>query len=250
MAWWTLFKRELSSYFHSGVAYVVLFGSALAQGIQFLFIASMVMQNHYTQSSVMQVFFVWPLFWLLLLVQIPLITMRVFSEELKLGTIEMLLTAPVTDWDVVIAKFLGALVFFLVLWLPITLDLVALQLFSSPPPPVYWSQIGLTALTILLLGSFYVSIGVFTSALTRNQIIAAVLCFAFLFFTFGVSLLHFMQNLNDSVQAMISYVSSPEHLSNAGLGIFDSRPLVYYVTATLLMLYLAKSVVQSRRLKG
>jgi ABC-2 type transport system permease protein len=250
MAWWTLFKRELSSYFHSGVAYVVLFGSAVAQGIQFIFIASMVMQNHYTQQSVMQVFFVWPLFWLLLLVQIPLITMRVFSEELKLGTIEMLLTAPVTDWDVVIAKYLGALVFFLVLWLPITLDLIALQLFSSPAPPIYWSQIGLTALTVTLIGSFYVSIGVFTSALTRNQIVAAVLCFACLFFTFGVSLLHFMQSMNDTAQAVISYISSPEHLSNAGLGIFDSRPLVYYVTASLLMLYLAKSVVQGRRLKG
>jgi ABC-2 type transport system permease protein len=250
MAWWTLFKRELSSYFHSGVAYVVLFGSAVAQGIQFLFISSMVMQNHYTQQSVMQVFFVWPLFWLLLLVQIPLITMRVFAEEQKLGTIEMLMTAPVTDWDVVIAKYLGALVFFLVLWIPITLDLVALQLFSSPPPPVYWSQVGLTALTITLIGSFYVSIGVFTSALTRNQIIAAVLCFALLFFTFGVSLLHFVQNLDDSVQAAISYVSSPEHLTNAGLGVFDSRPLVYYITASVLMLYLAKSVMQSRRLRG
>jgi ABC-2 type transport system permease protein len=250
MAWWTLFKRELSSYFHSGVAYVVLFGSAVAQSIQFLFITSMVVENHYTQQSVMQIFFIWPLFWLLLLVQIPLITMRVFSEELKLGTIEMLLTAPVTDWDVVIAKYLGALVFFLVLWLPVTLDLVALQLFSSPPAPVYWSQIGLTALTILLVGSFYVSIGVFTSALTRNQIIAAVLCFALLFIPFGISLLHFMQNLNDNLQAWISYVSTPEHLSNAGQGIFDTRPLVYYITASILMLYLAKSVVQSRRLKG
>jgi ABC-2 type transport system permease protein len=250
MAWWTLFKRELSSYFHSGVAYVVLFGSAVAQSIQFLFITSMVAQSHYTQQSVMQIFFIWPLFWLLLLVQIPLITMRVFSEELKLGTIEMLLTAPVTDWDVVIAKYLGALVFFLVLWLPIVLDLTALQLFSSPPPAVYWSQIGLTALTVLLVGSMYVSIGVFTSALTRNQIVAAVLCFALIFVPFGVSLLHFMQNLNSNLQAWISYVSTPEHLGNAGQGIFDSRPLVYYVTASLLMLYLAKSVVESRRLKG
>jgi ABC-2 type transport system permease protein len=103
---------------------------------------------------------------------------------------------------------------------------------------------------VTLIGSFYVSIGVFTSALTRNQIVAAVLCFACLFFTFGVSLLHFMQSMNDTAQAVISYISSPEHLSNAGLGIFDSRPLVYYVTASLLMLYLAKSVVQGRRLKG
>jgi ABC-2 type transport system permease protein len=176
--------------------------------------------------------------------------MRVFSEELKLGTIEMLLTAPVRDWDVVVAKYLGALTFFLVLWLPIALDLFALQIFSAPPPPVYWSQIGLTALTILLVGSFYVSIGVFTSALTKNQIIAAVLCFALLFIPFGISLLRWIQNLNENLLAWVSYVSTPEHLQNAVQGIFDSRPLVYYCTATLLMLYLAKSVVEGRRLKG
>jgi ABC-2 type transport system permease protein len=250
MAWWTLYKRELSSYFHSGVAYVVLFGSAVAQSIQFLFIASKVVEIHYTEQSVMQIFFTWPLFWMLLLVQVPLITMRVFSEELKMGTIEMLLTAPVRDWDVVIAKYLGALTFFLVLWSPVALDLTALQLFSSPPPPVYWSEIWLTALTILLVGSFYVSIGVFTSALTKNQIIAAVLCFALLFIPFGVSLLKWIQNLDATLLAWVSYVSTPEHLQNAVQGIFDSRPLVYYITATILMLYLAKSVLESRRLKG
>jgi ABC-2 type transport system permease protein len=250
MAWWTLYKRELSSYFHSGVAYVVLFGSAVAQSIQFLFIVSKIVEIHYTEQNVLQIFFTWPLFWMLLLIQVPLITMRVFSEEFKLGTIEMLLTAPVRDWDVVLAKFLGALSFFLVLWLPIALDLTALQLFSSPPPPVYWSQIGLTALTILLVGAFYVSIGVFTSALTKNQIIAAVLCFAMIFVPFGVSLLKWIQNTDANLLAWVSYVSTPEHLQNAVQGIFDSRPVVYYVTVTVLMLYLAKSVLESRRLKG
>jgi ABC-2 type transport system permease protein len=198
----------------------------------------------------MQIFFTWPLLWVLLFIQVPLITMRVFSEELKLGTIEMLLTAPVRDWDVVVAKFLGALTFFFVLWLPIALDLTALQLFSAPPPPVYWSQIGLTVLTGALIGSLFVSIGVFTSALTKNQIIAAVLCFALLFIPFGISLLRWIQNLNENVLAWVSYVSTPEHLQNAVEGIFDSRPLVYYITATLLMLYLTKSVVEGRRLKG
>ncbi len=250
MAWWTLYKRELSSYFHSGVAYIVLFGTALVQSIEFLFITSKVVELHYVEQSVMQIFFTWPLLWVLLLIQVPLITMRVFSEELKLGTIEMLLTAPVSDWDVVVAKFLGALTFFLVLWLPIALDLTALQIFSAPPPPVYWSQIGLTVLTVVLVGSFYVSIGVFTSALTKNQIIAAVLCFALLFIPFGISLLRWIQNLNENLLAWVSYVSTPEHLQNAVQGIFDSRPLVYYATASLLMLYLAKSVVESRRLKG
>jgi len=250
MAWWTLFKRELSGYFHSGVAYLVLFASALVQGIVFGFLVQAVADNHITQVSVMQFFFITPLFWILLFVQIPLITMRTFSEELKMGTIEMLMTAPVRDWDVVAAKFLGALVFFCTLWLPVALDLVATQLFSSPAPPVYWSEIGLTALTIVLVGSFFVSIGIFASSLTRNQIIAAVLCFAFLFVPFGVSLLKYLKDTSPQAQEWIAYVSMLEHLNNSIHGIFDSRMLVFYITATLLLLYFTKSVVENRRIKG
>jgi ABC-2 type transport system permease protein len=251
MAFWTLYKREISSYFQSAVAYVVLFGSAIAQGVQFIFIVSAVMgPPAYTEKSVMQIFFVWGLFWLLLLVQVPLITMRVFSEEFKLGTIEMLLTAPVREWDIVLAKFAGALSFFLILWLPIALDLFALQIFSNPEPPVYWSQIGMTALTITLLGGFYVSLGVFTSVLTRNQIVAAVLCFALVFADFGFSLLRWIQHVDASLLAWVSYVSSPEHLENAVLGIFDTRPIVFYVTVTAFMLILTKSILEGRRLRA
>ena len=182
MAFWTLYKRELNSYFQSAIAYVVLFWQRGhdSRGAFFWFLLTAIMDANYKEQSVMQIYFTWPLFWLLLIGQVPLITMRVFSEEFKLGTIEMLLTAPVREWDVVLAKFFGALTFFLVLWLPIALDLCLLQIFSNPEPPVYWSQIGLTALTMTLVGGFYVSLGVFTSVLTKNQIIAAVLCFAFL----------------------------------------------------------------------
>jgi ABC-2 type transport system permease protein len=250
MAFWTLYKREFTSYFHSAVAYVVLFGSALVQGVQFWFILSAVVDENYKDQSVLQIFFTWPLFWMLIFVQVPLITMRVFSEEFKLGTIEMLLTAPVREWDVVLAKFFGALTFFLVLWLPVALDLTALQLFSVPPPPVYWSQIGLTALTITLVGGFFISLGVFTSALTKNQIIAAVLCFALLFVPFGLSLLRWIQHTDSSLLDWVSYISTSEHLQNAVMGIFDSRPLVFYVTVTAFILMLTKSLLESRRLRG
>ena len=251
MAFWTLYKREMNGYFQSAVAYVVLFGSAVAQGVQFIFIVTaLIGPPAYTEQSVMQIFFVWPLFWLLLLVQVPLITMRVFSEEFKLGTIEMLLTAPVREWDIVLAKFFGALSFFLILWLPVALDLFALQLFSNPEPPVYWSQIGMTALTVTLLGGFYVSLGVFTSVLTKNQIVAAVLCFALVFTAFGVSLLRWIQHVDAKMLAWVSYVSTPEHLQNAVNGIFDTRPLVFYVTVTAFMLVLTKSILEGRRLRA
>ena len=182
--------------------------------------------------------------------QVPLITMRVFSEEFKLGTIEMLLTAPVREWDIVLAKFFGALTFFLILWLPIALDLIALQIFSNPEPPVYWSQIGMTALTLTLVGRLYVSLGVFSSVLTKNQIIAAVLCFRCLLSLFGVSLWRWFQHVDAFTLAWISYVSRPEHLQNAVLGIFDTRPIVFYVTMTAFMLMLTKSILEGRRLRS
>lgn len=250
MAFWTLYKRELNSYFDSAIAYIVLAGSALAQGIQFILLVQLIVAANYKEQNVLQIFFTWPLFWILLLVQVPLITMRVFSEEFKLGTIEMLLTAPVREWDVVLAKFFGALTFFLILWLPIVLDLTSLQLFSNPPPPIFWGQIVLTTLTMILVGGFYVSLGVFTSVLTKNQIIAAVLCFALVFAAFGVAMLRWIQHIDTNLLEWISYISTPEHLQNAGQGLFDSRPLVFYITVTAFMLMLTQRILQGRRLKG
>ncbi len=250
MSFWTLYKREFGSYFQSAVAYIVLFGSALIQGFFFFVLVRMIMDANYKQQSVMQIFFNWPIFWFLLIVQVPLTTMRVFSEEFKLGTIEMLLTAPVTEWEVVLAKFFGALSFFLVLWLPIALDLTVLQIFSNPRPPVYWDQVGLTALTITLSGALYVSLGVFSSVLTKNQIIAAVLCIAFLLAFFGISLWKYVQHMDATTLGWISYVSLPEHLQNAVIGIFDSRMVVFYVTGTAFVLLVTKTILEGRRLRS
>jgi len=250
MAFWTLYKRELSSYFQSAVAYIVLFGSALIQGIFFIVLVRMVMDANYKEQSVMQIYFNWPIFWFLLIVQVPLTTMRVFSEEFKLGTIEMLLTAPVSEWEVVLAKFFGALSFFLILWLPTALDLAFLQLFSNPRPPLYWDQIGLTALTITLAGAFYVALGVFSSVLTKNQIISAVLCIAFLLASFGISLWKYVQHMDATSLDWIRYVSLPEHLQNAVIGIFDTRPVVFYISATAFVLLVTKTLLESRRLRG
>ena len=199
----------------------------------------------------MQIFFTWPLFWFLLLGQVPLITMRTFSEEFKLGTIEMLLTAPVREWDIVLAKFFGAA---FLLSRPLAArsrsDLIALQLFSNPEPAIYWSQIGMTVLTITLVGSLFVSLGIFSSVLTKNQIIAAVLCFAFILIPFGVSLWRWVQHLDAFTLACISYVSGQEHFQNAVMGIFDSRPIVFYVSMTTFMLLVTKSVLEARRLQS
>jgi ABC-2 type transport system permease protein len=250
MAFWTLYKREISSYFQSAVAYIVLFGSAVIQSFFFVVLLQMIMDANYKEQSIMQIFFTWPFFWLIFLGQVPLITMRVFSEEFKLGTIEMLLTAPVREWDVVLAKFFGSLTFFIIIWLPIVLDLLMIQVFSRPSPPVYWSQIGLTFMTMVLAGGFYISLGIFSSVLTKNQIIAAVLSFAFLLTFFIISLWRWVQHTDATTLAWISYVSLPEHLENSVHGIFDTRPVVFYVSVTAFILMLTKTVLEGRRLKG
>jgi len=250
MAFWTLYKRELNSYFQSPVAYVVLFVSALAQGLVFSWLVGQIVAVNYKEQSVMQIFFNFPLFWILLFVQIPLITMRVFSEEFKLGTIEMLLTAPVQEWDIVLAKYFGALSFFLILWSPLALDLTFLQLFSNPEPPIYWSQIGMTALTVSLVGGFYISIGIFSSVLTKNQIIAGALCFVFIFAAFCVALEKWVAHLDSATLDRISYVSLMEHLQNAVLGIFDTRPIVFYVSMTAFILLATKTILEGRRLQS
>jgi ABC-2 type transport system permease protein len=250
MAFWTLYKREIGSYFQSAVAYIVLFGSALIEGIFFIILVRMVMDANYKDQSVMQFYFQWPIFWFLLIIQVPLTTMRVFSEEFKLGTIEMLLTAPVTEWEVVLSKFFGALTFFLILWMPVALDLAVLQLFSNPRPPVYWDQIGLTFLTIAFSGAFYIALGVFCSVLTKNQIISAVLSFAFLLTFFAISLGHYFEHMDAVTLGWISYVSLPEHLQSAVLGIFDSRPVVFYLSSTAFVLLVTKTLLEGRRLRG
>src|SRR3712207_2534356 len=113
----TLLGREVRSYFYSPIAYIVLVFFLLLSGVDFFFQLSY-MNGKPTPYSVQEAFFNSIFFWFAFVLIFPLITMRLFSEEFKLGTIEPLMTAPLRDWQVVLSKFFGALVFYIVLWLP------------------------------------------------------------------------------------------------------------------------------------
>ena len=117
---YTLLSREVSSYFYSPIAYIVLVFFLFVSGADFYFQISFMNQRP-VQYSVQEAFFNSVFFWFAFVLIFPLITMRLFAEEFKLGTIEPLMTAPVRDWQVVLAKFFGALVFYLVLWVPTSL---------------------------------------------------------------------------------------------------------------------------------
>src|SRR3979490_1962434 len=173
---YTLLSREVRSYFYSPIAYVVLVFFLFVAGVDFYFQLSF-MNGKPVSYSVQEAFFNSVFFWFAFVLIFPLITMRLFAEEFKLGTIEPLMTAPVRDWQVVLAKFFGALVFYVILWLPPTIFCRVFQ--GSPHHPAANSTGAYLGayLMLLLLGMFYLSVGCLASVLTKNQIVAAVISF-------------------------------------------------------------------------
>src|ERR1700756_6051798 len=148
---WALLVREVRGYFHSPIAYIVLVFFLLVTGADFYFQVSFMNQRS-VGYSVQEAFFNSVFFWFAFVLIFPLITMRLFSEEFKLGTIEPLMTAPVRDWQVVLAKFSGALVFYLVLWLPTLFYFVIFQKITNEPAAHSAGAYAGSYLMLLLLG--------------------------------------------------------------------------------------------------
>src|SRR5437016_7170637 len=171
-----LLLREVRSYFYSPIAFIVLVFFLLVAGVDFYFQISFMNQRP-LQYSVQEAFFNSVFFWFAFVLIFPLITMRLFAEEFKLGTIEPLMTAPVRDWQVVLSKFFGALVFYVVLWLPTLLYFAIFLKVTNEPAAHSAGAYAGSYLMLLLLGMFYLSIGCLTSVLTRNHIFATVFSF-------------------------------------------------------------------------
>jgi len=249
MAFWTLYRREAGSYFISPIAYVVFFATALGIGAYFNILFNLINDYGLRQLTMLEGMVTSPFFWIIIMVQVPVLTMRSFSEEFKIGTIEMLLTAPVREWEVVLAKFFGAFTFFLTLWTPLFFNLLLLSTFSNPHVPLLVRPLANTALLIVLVGAFYVSIGILTSVLTKNQIIAAILAFALIFLTFMMSFASYLK-VTSQTQDLLAYFSAPEQMRTFSKGIFDSRPVVFYVSGTVFLLLLTQRFLEARRLKS
>ncbi|MEO7932383.1 MAG: ABC transporter permease subunit [Chthoniobacterales bacterium] len=246
----TLWNRELSSYFQSAIAYVVLFFFLLATGWNFEWVVTLI-NTAPTDVSIVQGFFNNFFFWFPFVLIFPLITMRTFSEEFKMGTIETLMTSPVTDLQVVLSKFAGAVVFYIILWLPSLLYFVIFQQVAqtnaAASSGAIWGSYGM----ILLLGIFYISIGCLASVVTNNQIIAAVISgvsVALFFFTGVISL--FALDMNQNLRDLLSYFSAIDHMGTFSKGIIDSRPIVFYLSMTTLFLTLTYHIFQRRKWKS
>ncbi|MEI8235341.1 MAG: ABC transporter permease subunit [Verrucomicrobiota bacterium] len=246
----TLLSREVKSAFYSPIAYIVLCfflaltGLCFYSGVAFL-------ARGATELTVVEAFFDSVPFWIGFILIFPPITMRLFAEEFKMGTIETLMTAPVSDWQVVLAKFGGALVFYCVLWLPTLLYFVIFQQIArtdaATAAGAYWGSY----LELLMVGMLFLSVGCFSSVLTQNQIVAAVVSLCLItFFFLGGMVAFFSPNAAPGLRMLTSYCSPLEHMGEFSKGVIDSRRFVFYGSGTVLMLLLTHLVFQYRRWKA
>ena len=225
--------REWRAYFLSPLAYVILAAFLLVNGYIFYVIVNYLNAPGTPKGQALPTLFTNTFFWFFTLFVVPIIAMRLFAEERKAGTLEMLLTSPVTEGTVVLGKFLGALGFYLSLWLP-TLVYVGILRAQTPMDP---GPVAASYLAIALLGGYFLSVGVFASTLTKNQIIAAILTFALLIVIFSAGLLQNLAN-DPALRERFGYFNLWEHMEEFTKGVVDTRRVVYYLSGTAFFLFL------------
>jgi ABC-2 type transport system permease protein len=248
---WIICRKELGSYFVSPIAYIllamfaVIFGFFFSNALGMFVIAGMEMQMRgqvfplslneqlirplLGNVSVLGLFF------------IPLISMRLFAEEKRTGTIELLATSPIRDLEIIVGKWLAALLLYCCLLLFTALNFAFLFQYGNPD----WKPLAVNYLGLLLQAGAMLAIGTFISTLTKNQIVAAAA-------TFGVCLLLWVLGWVSSYESagwaqVLSYLSVTTHFESFARGVLDSKDAVYYLTAIFLGLFFTARSMESLR---
>lgn len=242
-----LWRREMTGYFYSPVAYATLTFFLVVMGITFYFLTS-VLAEGVPGVGVMNLMFGSPFYWMTMMVVVPLLTMRLFAEERRMGTLETLLTAPVSDAAIIAAKFAGVFSFYLLMWIPTLLFLLGLEGLSAEAPPFDTGAIAGAYLGAALNGALFLSMGLLCSLTTSNQIIAAITCFAFMIMFFFSGFFEytshwvFAQNLSE-------FISPHRHMMEFSRGVVDTRSVVLYLSGVVFFLFSATRILESRQWK-
>lgn len=252
---WPVYRKELYSLFASPIFYVVAFTFLVISGyffwnvmVFFNLLSFQASQNPFMASQlnltdmVLRPFFM-DISIVLLLIS-PLLTMRLYAEERKSGTIELLFTYPIADRATVLAKF-AAVATALILILAGTLPGIFFLEYVGDPG---WKSVLCGYLGVFLLGSAFLSIGLFTSSLTQNQIIAAVLSFGALLMFWIIGWVK--PTVGPAAAGLVDYISVTNHFDSFTKGILDSRDLLYYVLFVVLFLFLTLRQMESYRWRG
>jgi ABC-2 type transport system permease protein len=246
--------KELRGYFVSPIAYVIIGFFALLYGwffyvpLSFFNRQSMQMSMGMGQMTMnINQMLIAPMLsnaTVVLLFVLPMITMRTYAEEKRSGTIELLLTSPVTDTQIIFGKFLGAMGLYAAL-LAVTLIHMALLFFYGNPD---WKPVVTGYLGLLLMGGCFISLGLFISSLTKNQIVAVMA-------TFGVFLMLWVINwigtfVGPTAQAVLGHLSITDHFDDFAKGVLDTKHIVYYLSFIGFGLFLTAKAVDSERWRG
>jgi ABC-2 type transport system permease protein len=227
-------RREIRTYFNSPVAYIVVSAFTLIAGGMFfgfqLFLAG--------EASLRGFFENMPLLFMFLA---PAITMRLLADEKSSGTLELLITMPVRDWEVVVGKFLAAMALLAAaLGLTLAFAITVRALGPLDRGPAIGGYLGL-----LLMGGAYVAIGVMASAFTRNSIVAFIVAFVISFALFILG--HVISYMPQSLQPITSFIAIGSHFANISRGVVDSRDVIYYLSVMGVCLLVATLSLESRR---
>jgi ABC-2 type transport system permease protein len=252
-----ILNRELKSYFSSLTAYVVIIMFLLITGYFFYnLLATFSIVSFQAQTDPMLAkqyqllnineTVVRPLFGsisIIMLLMTPLLTMRLFAEEKKSGTIELLLTFPINDVDVVIGKYLACFIVLLtMILLTATYPIILIVLGEPEIMPIITGYLGL-----ILLGGAFISLGIFTSSLTENQIVAASISFGILFFFWLIS--YSVPLVSAGLGQVLSYIAINVHIESLSKGVMDSEDIIYYLCFIVLFLFLTLRSLETKRWK-
>ncbi len=250
--YFTLMRRELGAYFISLTGYIIIAAVTFLLGLSFVVLLVKLQSRSLRQiSGNAELFYVTQFFWLILL---PLHTcdyyVRLFAQEKASGTFETLMTTPVSELQVVLAKFSAGLIFYVLSWLPLLPCLLIVRHFSNESAPFDAGIVGSTFLGIVLLGGLFVSLGCCASALTRSQVTAAMITVMSGACIFCVGVLADRAPSQGGWQAqLLSSLGFFEQMHNFARGIIDTRPIILYVSLTLFFLFVTLRIVESRRWK-
>lgn len=233
-------KRELSSLFYSPIAYVVL--ALFAFGSTWIFLGSFAPGAPAALRSTLE-----GVIWLMIFL-VPAISMRLISEELRSGTLETLMTAPLSDTQVILGKWLGALGFFASLMLPLLVLTLTLEMFSRAGSGPDYGPVFTGLLGLMLVGGLYLAIGAFASAATHNQIIAFLLTiFIICILTFGMFFLPQATFIPSQLREALFYLNVNSQFADFNKGLIDTSNFVYFLSGIFFFLFLAVKVLESRR---
>ncbi len=231
----SVMRKEIRSYWNSPIAYIYV--TVFLALVSWLFFENFFLQG---QASLREFFGLLPMAFVLF---IPAITMRLWAEEKKLGTIELLMTLPLRDHEVVLGKFFAAFLFLAIsILLSLPLAIIVGALGNPDPGPIIGGYIG-----SLLMGAAFLAMGIFFSGLTENQIIALIISFVVAILLLLLDSTVILSRLPQSIAPAVDFLGIRSHFESIERGVVDSRDVLYFASITFFFLFLNVKAIESRK---